>query len=91
MKYIQWKTKKKKKKLAQALKYSRFPYCENSIRKRTLLKLLLGFNSKDEVEEEEEKNTFPFKVGRKLCTAKNFLTVLNILTQYLYIWFLSVN
>lgn len=34
----------------------------NSIRIRTLLKLLLGFNSKTE---QEKKNTFPFKSWQK--------------------------
>lgn len=56
----------------------------NSIRSKTLLKLLSGFNSK----KRKRKNTFPIKVGRKDVYREKGL---NILTQYLYIWFLSVN
>ncbi len=44
----------------------------NSIRIRTLLKLLLGFNSK--TEQEKKKNTFPFKSWQKKAVQqKTFL------------------
>lgn len=68
MKYIQWKTqekKKQKKNTRSGIEIFKLPILRNSIRIRTLLKLLLGFNSKTEQEKKTKKNTFPFKSCQK--------------------------
>lgn len=85
--YTMEDTEKKRKQTRSGIDIFKLSIPRNSISIRTLLKLLLGFNSKTE---QEKKNFSISKLAEKRYTAKKVM-VLNILIQYFYIWFLSVN